>query len=102
MIFAPILIPMVESKSSHHGSSSDGSTKGKTSKSIKSINGGGSDSASTGNTTFNANNKVIMINFDDSYKTQVLYAKPILDQYGFKATFFEVCGWVGKDAVFHF
>jgi peptidoglycan/xylan/chitin deacetylase (PgdA/CDA1 family) len=37
-----------------------------------------------------------MINFDDSYKTQLLYAKPILDQYGFKATFFEVCGWVGK------
>ena len=37
-----------------------------------------------------------MINFDDSYKTQVLYAKPILNQYGFKATFFEVCGWVGK------
>jgi hypothetical protein len=43
-----------------------------------------------------SNDKVIMINFDDSYKTQVLYAKPILDQYGFKATFFEVCGWVGK------
>jgi phosphoserine phosphatase len=38
-----------------------------------------------------------MINFDDSYKTQMLYAKPILDQYGFKATFFEVCGWVGKN-----
>jgi peptidoglycan/xylan/chitin deacetylase (PgdA/CDA1 family) len=38
-----------------------------------------------------------MINFDDSYKTQILYAKPILDQYGFKATFFEVCGWVGKN-----
>ena len=46
----------------------------------------------------NGNVKVIMINFDDSYKTQVLYAKPILDQYGFKATFFEVCGWVGKNS----
>jgi len=44
-----------------------------------------------------ASNKVVMINFDDSYKTQMLYAKPILDQYGFKATFFEVCGWVGKN-----
>ena len=42
--------------------------------------------------------KVVMINFDDSYKTQLLYAKPILDQYGFKATFFEVCGWVGKNS----
>jgi polysaccharide deacetylase len=98
MIFAPISIPMVESKSSHHRSSSHGITKGTTSKSTKNVSGGsGSASFSTGNTTFNTNNKVIMINFDDSYKTQVLYAKPILDQYGFKATFFEVCGWVGKD-----
>jgi hypothetical protein len=30
-----------------------------------------------------SNDKVIMINFGDSYKTQLLYAKPILDQYGF-------------------
>jgi biotin operon repressor len=44
-----------------------------------------------------ASNKVVMIGFDDSYKSQFLYAKPILDQYGFKATFFEVCGWVGKN-----
>jgi len=28
----------------------------------------------------NSNDKVIMINFDDSYKTQMLYAKPILNQ----------------------
>jgi peptidoglycan/xylan/chitin deacetylase (PgdA/CDA1 family) len=40
----------------------------------------------------NNNNKVIMINFDDGYKSQFLYAKPILDKYGFKATFFIVCG----------
>jgi len=42
------------------------------------------------------NNKVVMIGFDDSYKSQILYAKPILDKYGFKASFFEVCTWVGK------
>jgi hypothetical protein len=42
------------------------------------------------------NNKLIMIGFDDSYKSQVLYAKPILDKYGFKASFFEVCTWIGK------
>jgi hypothetical protein len=41
-------------------------------------------------------NKVVMIGFDDSYKSQILYAKPILDKYGFKASFFEVCAWVGK------
>jgi Polysaccharide deacetylase len=33
-----------------------------------------------------------MINFDDGYKSHFLYAKPILDKYGFKATFFIVCG----------
>jgi peptidoglycan/xylan/chitin deacetylase (PgdA/CDA1 family) len=57
------------------------------------------DVSSAINTTgSDGNTKVIMINFDDSYKTQLLYAKPILDQYGFKATFFEVCGWVGKNS----
>src|SRR5215469_649102 len=44
----------------------------------------------------NGSNKVIMIGFDDSYKSQILYAKPILDKYGFKASFFEVCTWIGK------
>jgi hypothetical protein len=37
-----------------------------------------------------------MIGFDDSYRSQILYAKPILDKYGFKASFFEVCTWIGK------
>ncbi|MFY9794230.1 MAG: polysaccharide deacetylase family protein [Candidatus Nitrosopolaris sp.] len=41
-------------------------------------------------------NKAVMIGFDDSYKSQILYAKPILDKYGFKASFFEVCTWIGK------
>jgi hypothetical protein len=36
-----------------------------------------------------------MINFDDGYKSQLIYAKPILDKYGFKASFFIVCGRVG-------
>jgi len=43
-----------------------------------------------------SNENVVIINFDDSFKSQFLYAKPILDKYGFKATFFEVCGWIGK------
>jgi peptidoglycan/xylan/chitin deacetylase (PgdA/CDA1 family) len=29
--------------------------------------------------------KVVMINFDDGYKSQLIYAKPILDKYGFKS-----------------
>ena len=41
--------------------------------------------------------KVVMINFDDGWKSQFLYAKPILDQYGFKASFFIVCGKVAAE-----
>src|SRR5205823_4954253 len=48
------------------------------------------------NSIIGSNNtaKVVMINFDDGWKSQFLYAKPILDQYGFKASFFIVCGKV--------
>ena len=35
----------------------------------------------------NDNDKIIMINFDDSYKTQLLYAKAILDQVRFQGDF---------------
>jgi peptidoglycan/xylan/chitin deacetylase (PgdA/CDA1 family) len=42
----------------------------------------------------NSNNKLVIINFDDSHQSDYTYAKPILDKYGFKATFFEVCNWV--------
>ena len=48
-------------------------------------------SATTQSFTSNNNAKVVIINFDDSHKNQYTYAKPILDKYGFKATFFEVC-----------
>ena len=41
-----------------------------------------------------SNNKLVIINFDDSHESDYTYAKPILDKYGFKATFFEVCNWV--------
>jgi peptidoglycan/xylan/chitin deacetylase (PgdA/CDA1 family) len=40
----------------------------------------------------NIGNKLVIINFDDSYADQIIYAKPILDKYGFKATFFHICG----------
>jgi peptidoglycan/xylan/chitin deacetylase (PgdA/CDA1 family) len=42
--------------------------------------------------------KLAIINFDDGYKSQFTNAKPILDKYGFKATFFIVCNFVGKSA----
>jgi len=35
-----------------------------------------------------ANSKVVILSFDDNRKGNFTYAKPILDKYGFKATFF--------------
>jgi peptidoglycan/xylan/chitin deacetylase (PgdA/CDA1 family) len=46
-----------------------------------------------------SNDKVIMIGFDDAWKSQITYAKPILDKYGFKATFFVVCNYVNSGNV---
>ena len=40
------------------------------------------------------NHKVVVLNFDDVSTSQIRYVKPILDQYGYKATFFPVCDWV--------
>jgi len=37
------------------------------------------------------NNKIILLSFDDNRKGDITYAKPILDKYGFKATFFIIC-----------
>ena len=36
--------------------------------------------------------KAVILNFDDDWKGQVTYAVPILDKYGFKASFFVTCG----------
>ena len=41
----------------------------------------------------NNNNKVVILNFYDNDKSQYTNAKPILDKYGFKVTFFIVCNW---------
>jgi peptidoglycan/xylan/chitin deacetylase (PgdA/CDA1 family) len=83
--------PSSSSSKTHHGKFSHGARISGT------INTTGTSNVNKNNNGY-INNKVVMINFDDSYKTQMLYAKPILDQYGFKATFFEVCGWVDKNS----
>jgi hypothetical protein len=36
--------------------------------------------------------KAIILNFDDDWKGQLTYAVPILEKYGFKASFFVTCG----------
>lgn len=40
------------------------------------------------------NSKFVILNFDDNRKSQFVDAKPILDKYGFKATFYVVCNYV--------
>jgi peptidoglycan/xylan/chitin deacetylase (PgdA/CDA1 family) len=47
------------------------------------------------NNAFTSTDKVAILNFYDSDKSQITNAKPILDKYGFKATFFIVCNWTG-------
>ena len=42
------------------------------------------------------NDNVVILNFDDGRKTQFTEAKPILDKYGFKATFYVVCNYIGN------
>jgi peptidoglycan/xylan/chitin deacetylase (PgdA/CDA1 family) len=41
------------------------------------------------------NNKIVILTFGDGWKTQFTAAKPILDKYGFKASFFITCTFVG-------
>ena len=43
----------------------------------------------------NNGSKVVIITFGDGLESQYLYAKPILDKYGFKANFFVTCNKVG-------
>ena len=45
------------------------------------------------NISHNSNTgKIVILSFDDNRKGDFTYAKPILDKYGFKATFFVICG----------
>jgi peptidoglycan/xylan/chitin deacetylase (PgdA/CDA1 family) len=41
--------------------------------------------------------KVVILNFYDDEKDQFTNAKPILDKYGFKGTFFIVCRWANTN-----
>jgi hypothetical protein len=44
----------------------------------------------------NKNNKVVVLTFDDGLKSQYTNAKPILDIFGYKASFSIICEDVGK------
>jgi hypothetical protein len=53
------------------------------------ITGHNNNNPSGGNS--NSTDKVVILNFYDDNKDQFTNAKPILDKYGFKGTFFIVC-----------
>ena len=44
----------------------------------------------------NSLNKVVMINFDDSYDSIFTLGKPVLDKYNVKTTQYVICGTVGE------
>jgi hypothetical protein len=46
--------------------------------------------------------QVAVLTFDDNWKGQYLYVRPILEKYGFKATFFVVCNWIGSSIISYF
>ena len=54
------------------------------------------DDAAVDNSSSTNSNKVVLLAFYDNPKSQFENAKPILDKYGFKATFFVVCNWLGR------
>jgi Polysaccharide deacetylase len=45
--------------------------------------------------SFPNDNHTVFLTFGDGYKSQYIYAKPILDKYGFKANFFVTCNRIG-------
>jgi peptidoglycan/xylan/chitin deacetylase (PgdA/CDA1 family) len=48
-------------------------------------------------TTISSNNKIVILTFGDTIKSQITTAKPILDLYGFKASFFITCGFPSEN-----
>ena len=48
------------------------------------------------NNTLSENSKVVILTFGDTEKSQFTTAKPILNQYGYKASFFITCNYVGQ------
>jgi peptidoglycan/xylan/chitin deacetylase (PgdA/CDA1 family) len=82
---------------SHPSSTSSTPSKSSPSSGIALATTNGSSNPNSYLNISNNKDKVVIINFDDSFKNQFLYAKPILDKYGFKATFFEVCNFIGSN-----
>ncbi|MFL6384226.1 MAG: polysaccharide deacetylase family protein [Nitrososphaeraceae archaeon] len=102
MLVNPYTAQFSTAARSHHIHSQMKASKGLSGSSTSNSNNKLSSSSSSRSPTptqsiISSNNndgKFVIINFDDSHESDYTYAKPILDKYGFKATFFEVCNWV--------
>ncbi len=55
---------------------------------------------SNGSKTTN-NDKLVILTFGDTIKNQITTVKPILDQYGFKASFFITCEFANRSSTEH-
>jgi peptidoglycan/xylan/chitin deacetylase (PgdA/CDA1 family) len=55
------------------------------------------DNLANDNSTSSIVPKVVILNFYDDEKDQFINAKPILDKYGFRGTFFIVCSWTSSN-----
>ncbi len=67
---------------------------------VDNTNNPSTDSSSSDSANNNNNNvpKAVILNFYDNDIGQFTNAKPILDKYGFKGTFFIVCSWADSDS----
>src|SRR5919108_3707706 len=98
MLVNPYIAQFSTAARSHHIQTRMKSPKGLSGSSSNNKLSSSSSSSSPSSTqsimSSNNNDKFVIINFDDSHQSDYTYAKPILDKYGFKATFFEVCNWI--------
>jgi Polysaccharide deacetylase len=70
-------------------------TSSSSSSSLHDIDKGNSEGT---NITNNNTEKVVILNFYDNPNSQFTNAKPILDKYNLKVSFFVVCNWLGSNS----
>jgi peptidoglycan/xylan/chitin deacetylase (PgdA/CDA1 family) len=89
-------IGLAFSKTHHHNDNNNLNIINKdkaSASSHKATNTKGTDIKNRLNVPATYNGKIVILTFGDTTKSQIITAKPILDQYGFKASFFITCSF---------